>query len=85
MLRVKKQKKVTAFPFQHSGTCMVPQARFQAALAVSAREYCAHAPQTLSAYPPADLAIERIGDLLNYDFPAWFRPARAVDGEQETT
>lgn len=24
-------------------------------------------PHNLSAYPPADLAIERIGDLLNYD------------------
>jgi FMN phosphatase YigB (HAD superfamily) len=42
-------------------------------------------PHNLSAYPPADLAIERIGDLLNYDFPALFRPARAADGEQETT
>ena len=42
-------------------------------------------PHNLSAYPPADLAIERIGDLLNYDFPALFRTARAVDGEQETT
>jgi FMN phosphatase YigB (HAD superfamily) len=42
-------------------------------------------PHCLSAYPPADLAIERIGDLLNYDFPALFRAARAVDGEQETT
>jgi hypothetical protein len=28
---------------------------------------------------------ERIGDLHNCDFPALFRPARAVDGEQETT
>jgi FMN phosphatase YigB (HAD superfamily) len=42
-------------------------------------------PHNLSSYPPADLAIERIGDLINYDFPALFRPARAVDGEQETT
>ena len=42
-------------------------------------------PHNLSAYPPADLAIERIGDLLNYDFPALTRPARAIDGEQETT
>lgn len=32
-----------------------------------------------------DVAIEDIGDLINYDFPASFRPARAVDGEQETT
>jgi hypothetical protein len=42
-------------------------------------------PHNLSAYPPADLAIERIGDLLNYDFPALSRPVRAADGEQETT
>jgi FMN phosphatase YigB (HAD superfamily) len=42
-------------------------------------------PHLLSAYPPADLAIERIGDLLDYDFPALFRPARAVDGKQEAT
>jgi FMN phosphatase YigB (HAD superfamily) len=42
-------------------------------------------PHNLSAYPPADLAIERIGDLLDYDFPALSRPARAVDGKQETT
>jgi hypothetical protein len=42
-------------------------------------------PRNLAAYPPADLVIERIGDLLNYDFPALFSPARAVDAEQETT
>lgn len=42
-------------------------------------------PHNLSAYPPADLAIERIGNLLNYDFSASSRPVRAVDGEQETT
>jgi FMN phosphatase YigB (HAD superfamily) len=40
-------------------------------------------PRKLAAYPPADLAIERIGDLLDCDFP--FGPARAVGGEQETT
>ena len=34
-------------------------------------------PRNLSAYPPADLAIERIGDLLNYDFPALLRASRA--------
>ncbi len=28
----------------------------------------AHDPHNLSTYPPADLAIERIGDLLYYDF-----------------
>ena len=27
-------------------------------------------PRNVSAFPPADLAIERIGDLLNYDLPA---------------
>jgi FMN phosphatase YigB (HAD superfamily) len=42
-------------------------------------------PQIVSAYPPADLAIERIGDLLDCDIPALCRPARALDGEQETT
>ena len=34
-------------------------------------------PHNLSTYPPGDLAIERIGDLLNYDFPALFGPAGA--------
>ena len=42
-------------------------------------------PHNLSAYPPADLAIERIGDLLNYDFPGLFRSGRTGDKEQETT
>jgi hypothetical protein len=27
-------------------------------------------PRNVSAFPPADIAIERIGDLLNYDLPA---------------
>jgi len=39
----------------------------------------------LSAYPPADLAIARIGDLLDCDFSALTRPARPFDGEQEAT
>lgn len=30
----------------------------------------AHDPQVLAANPPADISIERIGDLLNYDLPA---------------
>jgi FMN phosphatase YigB (HAD superfamily) len=42
-------------------------------------------PHNLCAYPPADLAIERIGDLLNYDIPELFRSGRAGDEEQETT
>ena len=29
----------------------------------------AHDPQILADYPPADISIERIGDLLNYDLP----------------
>lgn len=28
------------------------------------------APKTLAAYPPADLTVERIEDLVNYDLPA---------------
>jgi FMN phosphatase YigB (HAD superfamily) len=39
-------------------------------------------PHNLAAYPPADLAIERIGDLLDCDFP--FGTAPAVGGRRET-
>jgi FMN phosphatase YigB (HAD superfamily) len=42
-------------------------------------------PHSVSAYPPADLAIERIGDLLRYDLPALLEAARSVDRRQETT
>lgn len=35
-------------------------------------------PQNLAAYPPADLAIASIGDLINCDLPALFGPARVV-------
>jgi FMN phosphatase YigB (HAD superfamily) len=38
----------------------------------------------ISASPPADLAVERIGDLLDCDYPASFRP-RAARGEKEET
>jgi len=38
-------------------------------------------PQIVATYPPADLTIERIGDLLGYDFPALMRIAKSVDGE----
>lgn len=34
----------------------------------------------LSAYPPADLALERIADLLDYDSSAWSRLTGAADG-----
>ena len=42
-------------------------------------------PHNLYAYPPADLTIQRIGDLLYYDFSDSFSPPRDVGGEQETT
>jgi FMN phosphatase YigB (HAD superfamily) len=42
-------------------------------------------PRILSACPPADLAIERIGDLLDCDLPALLNVAGAVDRRQETT
>ena len=32
--------------------------------------YYAHDPKTLATYPPADITIEHIGDLLRYDLPA---------------
>jgi FMN phosphatase YigB (HAD superfamily) len=42
-------------------------------------------PHNLSTYPPADLAIERIGDLRNFDLPALVGPARVRDRGRETT
>jgi FMN phosphatase YigB (HAD superfamily) len=42
-------------------------------------------PHNVSSYPPADLAIGRIGDLLDYDFPALSGPAEALHTAQETT
>jgi hypothetical protein len=30
----------------------------------------AHDPKVLATYPPADVGVERIGDLLTYDLPA---------------
>ncbi len=32
----------------------------------------AHDPEILAAYPPADVTLERIGDLLDRDVPGWF-------------
>lgn len=34
-------------------------------------------PKALAAYPPADVSIERIGDLLDYDLPALLAAGRA--------
>jgi FMN phosphatase YigB (HAD superfamily) len=42
-------------------------------------------PRILSSYPPADLAIERIGDLLDHDLPAFLGGAGDLDRRQETT
>lgn len=42
-----------------------------------------YALDPVSTHPPADLAIERIGDLLDRDRLAPFGPARHVDGKQE--
>jgi FMN phosphatase YigB (HAD superfamily) len=39
----------------------------------------------VSAYPPADLAIGRIGDLLECDYPVAFRPREARGEKEETT
>jgi len=41
-------------------------------------------PHNLSTYPPADLAIDRIGDLLDYELSAFLAPAGAGEQQQET-
>ena len=38
-------------------------------------------PHVLAIYPPADLAVGRIEDLLEYDLPALMEPAKPVDGD----
>ncbi len=40
-------------------------------------------PKALVTYPPADMTIERIGNLLRYDLPALLRSDRA--GSTRTT
>ena len=42
-------------------------------------------PHILATYPPADLAIERIGDLLDRDLPACLALPRAGDTRQDAT
>jgi hypothetical protein len=32
-------------------------------------------PQAIATYPPPDLTIERIGDLVNYDLPVLLSPS----------
>jgi hypothetical protein len=38
----------------------------------------AHDPEVLTTYPPADVSVERIGDLLVYDLPALINAASAM-------
>jgi hypothetical protein len=33
--------------------------------------------QAIANYPPADITVERIGDLVNYDLPAFLGTAKA--------
>jgi FMN phosphatase YigB (HAD superfamily) len=40
----------------------------------------AHDPKILAANPPADITVERIGDLLQYDLPTLLAPARDRKG-----
>jgi hypothetical protein len=37
----------------------------------------AHDPKVVASYPPADLSVERMGDLLGDDLPALFAGHRA--------
>jgi hypothetical protein len=40
----------------------------------------AHDPEILAGYPPADLSLTRIGDLLEYDIPTLLGAATAAAG-----
>jgi FMN phosphatase YigB (HAD superfamily) len=40
----------------------------------------AHDPDILASYPPADMSVDRIGDLLEYDIPALLGAATAAAG-----
>ena len=42
-------------------------------------------PNNIATYPPADLTIERIGDLVNYDLPALLGAAKADHARQGGT
>ena len=43
----------------------------------------AHDPEILASYPPADLTMTRIGDLLEYDIPTLLGAATATSGRRE--
>jgi hypothetical protein len=42
-------------------------------------------PNNTAAYPPADLTIESIGELVNYDLPALLGAAKADNAQQEVS
>jgi FMN phosphatase YigB (HAD superfamily) len=42
----------------------------------------AHDPKALATYPPADVSVERIGDLLGYELPVLIAAASAMGGSQ---
>jgi len=35
-------------------------------------------PKAIASYPPADLTVERVGDLVNYDLPALLGTVKAT-------
>jgi FMN phosphatase YigB (HAD superfamily) len=45
----------------------------------------AHDPQAVAAFPPADIAIEHIGDLLNFDLPRLAATAHGATVKLEAT
>src|ERR1700683_1408311 len=45
----------------------------------------AHDPQVVAAFPPADIAIEHIGDLLNFDLPRLAATAHGTTVKLEAT
>jgi FMN phosphatase YigB (HAD superfamily) len=45
----------------------------------------AHDPRVVASYPPADLTVERIGDLLGYDLPALVAGQRSIPSATEVT
>jgi FMN phosphatase YigB (HAD superfamily) len=45
----------------------------------------AHDPQVVAAFPPADIAIEHIGDLLNFDLPRLAATAHGATVKLEAT
>ncbi len=42
-------------------------------------------PNVIAAYPPTDVTVYRIGDLLGYDLPALFPGQRSIPFSPEVT